>query len=102
MMQLTDSLRMALSRANASNWMIRPGAVLFLVCAATGVALSTNALAADENSGELSTIVVTAQKRVEDVQRVPISVSVFDAASFDRFSIEDMADVANMTPGVDF
>jgi iron complex outermembrane recepter protein len=51
---------------------------------------------------QLQEIVVTAQKRVEDIQRVPISVSVFDAASFDRLSIEDLADVATKTPGVDY
>jgi outer membrane cobalamin receptor len=62
------------------------------------------ALAADAgaNSQQLQEIVVTAQKRVEDVQRVPISVSVFDAASFDRLSIQNLPDVANRTPGVDY
>ena len=102
MMQLTDSLRTTLSRANASNWVLRHGVALLLAWAAICVGLPINALAVDESSGELSQIVVTAQRRVEDVQRVPISVSVFDTASFDRFSIQDLADVANMTPGVDF
>ena len=61
-------------------------------------------LAADAgaNSEQLQEIVVTAQKRVEDVQRVPISVSVFDAASFDRLSIQNLPDVANRTPGLDY
>lgn len=57
---------------------------------------------AGETSGQLQEIVVTAQKRVEDVQRVPISVSVFDAASFDRLSIQNLPDIANRTPGVDY
>ncbi|HSY96955.1 MAG TPA: TonB-dependent receptor, partial [Steroidobacteraceae bacterium] len=60
------------------------------------------AVDAGGNSDQLQEIVVTAQKRVEDIQRVPISVSVFDAASFDRLSIEDLADVATKTPGVDY
>jgi iron complex outermembrane receptor protein len=54
------------------------------------------------NSQQLQEIVVTAQKRVEDVQRVPISVSVFDAASFDRLSIQNLPDVTARTPGVDY
>ncbi|MGD0504727.1 MAG: TonB-dependent receptor [Steroidobacteraceae bacterium] len=60
------------------------------------------AVDASASSDQLQEIVVTAQKRVEDVQRVPISVSVFNNASFDRLSIQDLADVANMTPGVDY
>jgi len=51
---------------------------------------------------QLPEIVVTAQKRVEDLQRVPISVSVFDTASFDQLGIEDLSGVANMAPGVDY
>jgi iron complex outermembrane recepter protein len=64
--------------------------------------MGTLAADAGANSPQLQEIVVTAQKRVEDVQRVPISVSVFDTASFDRLNIQDLADVANMTPGVDY
>jgi iron complex outermembrane receptor protein len=56
----------------------------------------------DTGSLQLQEIVVTAQKRVEDVQRVPISVSVIDNASFDRLSIQNLADVVNVTPGVDY
>jgi iron complex outermembrane recepter protein len=62
----------------------------------------THAADAGANSEQLQEIVVTAQKRVEDVQRVPISVSVFDAASFDRLSIQNLPDVANRTPGLDY
>jgi outer membrane receptor protein involved in Fe transport len=67
------------------------------------VALASAAVAqADASDMQLPEIVVTSQKRAEDLAHVPISVSVFDAASFDRFSIEDLADVADRTPGVDF
>ena len=38
---------------------------------------------ASENFGQLPEIVVTAQKRAENLQRVPISVDVFDKAAFD-------------------
>lgn len=102
MMRLTDSLPTTLARANASNWVLLHSVALSFAWAATGVALPINSLAADESSGELAEVVVTAQKRVEDVQRVPISLAVFDTASFDRLSIENLSDVASMTPGVDF
>jgi outer membrane receptor protein involved in Fe transport len=36
------------------------------------------------------------------VQRVPISVSVFNGTAFDRLNIQDLAGVANRTPGVDY
>src|ERR1700676_4303413 len=58
--------------------------------------------ASDTSSIQLQEIVGPAQKRVEDVQRVPISVSVIDNASFDRLSIQNLADVVNITPGVDY
>ena len=77
-----------------------------LLMALAGAALFSpmESFAADAggNPDQLQEIVVTAQKRVEDIQRVPISVSVFDTASFDRLSIEDLADVATKTPGVDY
>jgi len=102
MMRLTDWVRTTLARANASNWILRHGVTFSFAWAAAGMALPINSLAADESSGELAEVVVTAQKRVEDVQRVPISLAVFDTTAFDRLSIENLADVANMTPGVDF
>ena len=93
----TDPLRTRSSPASASGW-----ALLSFALVAICIALPAYALAADESSGELSEILVTAQKRVENVMRVPISVSVFDTASFDRLGIQDLGGVANMTPGVDF
>jgi iron complex outermembrane receptor protein len=76
-----------------------------LIALATAVfiwPMDSLAVDASANSEQLQEIVVTAQKRVEDVQRVPISISVFDHASFDRLSIQSLAEVANMAPGVDY
>ncbi|MGC2032992.1 MAG: TonB-dependent receptor [Steroidobacteraceae bacterium] len=76
--------------------------LMALSCAALFLPAESFAADAGGSPDQLQEIVVTAQKRVEDIQRVPISVSVFDAASFDRLSIEDLADVATKTPGVDY
>ena len=76
-----------------------------LVLAATAAAAvwPMYSIAADTGaSAPLIEIVVTAQKRVEDIQRVPISVSVLDNSSFDRLNIQNLSDVANYTPGVDY
>jgi hypothetical protein len=69
---------------------------IFIALAAAAFLRPMDAFAADAgaNFEQLQEIVFTAQKRVEDVQRVPISVSVFDAASFDRLSIQNLAVVA--------
>src|SRR5579863_10219227 len=78
---------------------------LILVALAIGVfwlPMGSFAADADESSTQLQEIVVTAEKRAEDIQRVPISISVIDNAAFDRLSIQDLSDVANMTPGVDY
>jgi len=72
--------------------------LIALATAALFLPMESFAVDAGGSPDQLQEIVVTAQKRVEDIQRVPISVSVFDTASFDRLSIEDLADVATKTP----
>jgi len=57
---------------------------------------------AQELPTALAEVVVTAQKRSEDIQQVPISVAVLQNASFDQLHIENLADIANYTPGVDY
>jgi iron complex outermembrane receptor protein len=73
-----------------------------LAAVALGWPLVSSAADVGSDATLLQEIVVTAQKRVEDIQRVPISVAVLDNASFDRLSVQDLADVANLTPGVDY
>jgi len=53
-------------------------------------------------SGRLEEIVVTAQKRTEGVDRVPISMAVFDRSALDRQGVRDISDVLQQTPGVDY
>jgi iron complex outermembrane recepter protein len=76
--------------------------VITLTSAASFWPISSIAMEVGEDSTQLQEIVVTAQKRVEDIQRVPISVSVIDNAAFDQLHIENISDVANYTPGVDY
>ena len=57
---------------------------------------------AQESPTALAEVVVTAQKRSEDIQRVPVSLAVLQNASFDQLHIENLADVATYTPGVDY
>ena len=63
--------------------------------------------AADENqpatnAGALDEIIVTAQRRTERLQDVPISVSVMSQAAMDAQGTRNIDDVARLTPGVSY
>lgn len=51
---------------------------------------------------ELEMIVVTARKREESLQDVPLSISVLSGQDLERGGIESLEDVANFTPGLTF
>lgn len=48
----------------------------------------------------LEEVVVTAQKREEDLQRVPISITAVTADQFEKAGLQNTWDVAELTPGV--
>ena len=61
--------------------------------------------AAPEVAGErrsLDTIVVTAQKREETAQSVPISISAFSGESLEQGQLTTLTDLAQVTPGLAF
>ena len=45
---------------------------------------------------------VTAQRREENINRVPISIVAFSQADLDARDIKSVGDIASITPGVDF
>jgi iron complex outermembrane receptor protein len=47
----------------------------------------------------LQTVVVTAQKRIEPLQDVPIPVTAFDAGQLEKLGTADFRDLATRTPG---
>ncbi|HXY75642.1 MAG TPA: TonB-dependent receptor [Steroidobacteraceae bacterium] len=57
--------------------------------------------AADE-SGELEQVVVTAEKRTENLQDVPISITALDTKSLEQLHIEDFNDYVKYLPSVSF
>jgi iron complex outermembrane receptor protein len=81
---------------------------LALLCAA--MAVSTQAFAApagaaaaspsDDNS--ISEIVVTAEKRSENLEAVPVAISAFTAKERDLIGIESLQDITNFTPGLGY
>ncbi len=64
---------------------------------------TSNAVAQDEASAvPLEEITVSARKRSESLQEVPISVDVFSAARLDQLSIDSVENVARFTSGLTF
>ena len=52
--------------------------------------------------GQVEEIVVTARKRTENLQDVPLSVTAFGQEAIQRKGIRNVADVAQFTPSVQF
>ncbi|MGN6496141.1 MAG: TonB-dependent receptor plug domain-containing protein [Tsuneonella sp.] len=50
--------------------------------------------------GQLQEIIVTAQRREQSLQDVPISVTAFNEASIDALSAESIGDLDTFTPGL--
>ncbi len=58
-------------------------------------------LLSEASPTQLEVIVVTAQKRVENVQDVPISVQVFSPKSLDNLNVTDQVSLQQAVPGLD-
>jgi outer membrane receptor protein involved in Fe transport len=68
-----------------------------MVHAATATATAT---AADTETGGLEEIVVTAQKKVENLQNVPISIEVFDTQKLEQLNVVNLDDYVKYSPSV--
>ena len=68
------------------------------------LALSVPAFAqtapADEDNGGIKEILVTAQKRAENVQDVPIAISAFTADALQERAVTSVASLSNIAPNV--
>ena len=53
-----------------------------------------------QESRAIDNIVVTAQKREESLQEVPVSISAFDVEALDNRDIDGFADLSQFTPGL--
>ena len=53
-------------------------------------------------TGGLEEIVVTAQRRTEKLQDVPISISAFSSEQMDAQGVRNVDDIARLTPGITF
>ena len=54
------------------------------------------------SDGLLEEVVVTAQKRAEDLQDVPIAISAYTSQTRDLLGITTIQDLTNFTPGLSY
>jgi len=68
-----------------------------IAMASTGIVQAQDAQ--DDNSLTLEEIIVSAQKRTESVQDVPVSMTAFDANFTKRVNLDDVKDLVKFSPG---
>lgn len=73
---------------------------LMLGCSMIPLAGPALAQSAEEPTTQLGEIVVTAQKRAQNLQEVPLSVSAIGAELVEKLAIRDARDISGMTPNV--
>ena len=82
-------------------WIARLSALCVAVAALPSLVHAADAPAADEATGPLQEIVVTATRHEEGLSKVPISVTALTQDAMDIRGVKDFQDVARFTPGVD-
>jgi iron complex outermembrane recepter protein len=75
---------------------------LVLRIAPAATAATTPASSGASESGGLEEIVVTARKRTENLQDVPISIDVYSSKDLQNLGISQFEDYATMTPSISF
>jgi iron complex outermembrane receptor protein len=70
------------------------------VLALAALTTATSAAFAQGSGGGLEEVVVTARKQVENLQQVPIAVSVFNAQSIESKGIDSIVGIADFSPNV--
>lgn len=76
----------------------KPSAISGIV--ALSLALTSSMTFAQEEEGRLETITVTAQKRAQNLQEVPVSVTAFTGDEMAEAVIKDMYDLQTNVPGL--
>jgi iron complex outermembrane recepter protein len=92
-----------MSRLHAARLrVLSAGASFAVLAAAAGPAAAQQASAAATEATRAETIVVTARKREENLQEVPLSISAFTAEVIAERGLTSIADIATQTPGFSF
>ena len=78
----------------------RCGGALAIAAGVLVTGLASGAASAADDDTTVSEIVVTAQRRTENVQDVPVSIAVFTPQQLNDFRVERTEDLAAYTPGL--
>jgi iron complex outermembrane receptor protein len=81
------------------NTSVKPIAALVAI-AMSGLAGNAYAQEAPNTTGKLETVVVTANKRIEKLESVPMAISVLSEAEILRTNIREIEDVIALTPSL--
>ena len=78
-----------------------------LLGATPGLAFAADAQTASQppgttNAAQVETVVVTAQKRAEDIQDVPLSIAAVSGAAMQAKGVTDVADLQKVVPNLSF
>jgi iron complex outermembrane receptor protein len=68
--------------------------------AASGCALATAAQAASENASQVTEVIVTAEKREQKIQDVPLAITAFNAQTLKNTSVTNLKDLDGKIPNV--
>ena len=80
---------------------MRIRAVMMTSAVAISAALASSPAWAQSDDGTtIGEVVVTARRVEENVQQIPVSVSVATAATLERANVKDLRDLQNITPGI--
>jgi iron complex outermembrane receptor protein len=84
--------------------LLASGAVLFAMALGTSAHAQTTAAAAPAAAagGTIEELVVTAEKRSQSLQDVPVAISAFSSAKRDLLGINSIQDMTNFTPGLNY
>ncbi len=70
--------------------------------AGAGAASAADATPPGSSATEVGAVIVTAEKREQNIQKVPVAVTAFTRTQRDRAGIESLQDLTNFTPGMDY
>lgn len=76
---------------------------LAMTCTLTGLfAPVSSAAAQDESSSKVEEVIVTARKKSENIQDVPMTLDAFDEEAIEQFQIESLEDLAQLITSAEF
>ncbi len=73
----------------------------FSLSSLSGAIAIATAISSTAYAAEIEEVVVTAQKRAENLQDVPIAISAFTGENMEAMGVENLTDLGKFTPGVE-